>query len=1074
MKYLIYELFSGVGFCNQLFSLETAIYLANISNRKLILLVRNPLCHCGKSSWNYGKFLDFFSDDYKEFLPHGLDVHYNIIPPNILNIINNEFTTKKLIYQRKFSQLTFVDNNLNTEKNREDIKKFASGRTIENLNFDDNQHYEYFYINQSNASRCFYNFYTTQYNYNIMNCIAKSLSILNYNISNIFNDINLPSEYVGVHFRFGDTKHDRYKIQSKNNSYLSNLDINKLKSLNTKIMIMCDRKDSLILDEFVNINYRYTDELIDCVKEKITRTFDNIKDLSVIKFLLEKLICDKSIIFYANEGSTVSNYINYIRYINNLDYCNLYVNNENMIVKNNQISWRFNKIRGHITWPTFWTDNIIKNPNTYKIITLTNNGYKHLTENLLISMKKCGFKHELKIYCIDMECYEYFKKNYPYNETELVNIIDKKDSQYSNWVEYRPMQSKDLEGRKHWANVTKYKIVAINNELRQNNDVIFIDGDIVVFKNFIADLYHNIYDSDLLIQNDTDSAKTANMCTGFFLMKSNNRTIECTDINKIDMTSFNNDQQYLRSCNNKLSVTYLNLNKYPNGKYYRTILPNNPYIIHFNHDTGVQKINRMKHFKYWYLNKSNYSMKLSEWMKYSFPLKDLIINASSVNGGDDFTILPIGVQHDYLKYIKLNDKNFLNHSEINSGLCLSSFSRNTDKSRRRFYSINRNNIDNIISNKKFITKFRSDINSYFKTIGKFKFVICPEGNGIDTHRLWETLYSKGIPIVEDNVLMRKKCEGLPILWTNNYSDLTEEYLINKYNEMLNTTYDFSLLYLSFYNKDNNRELMHRSEFWCNKRGLNDLFYKYYSLTNESSNTNMSNVIINNVKNNMGYFGLKDSNGIHLDEKLDLLFNKKNNGVFIDVGAHDGILQSNTLFFENKREWKGIVITPNYQKYTECLINRSKSKNECFACVGPNYKQSTVKGDFWRIGGSINGTRSKSNRIESVNCCTLSSILEKNLLDFEQKFNKNLETEIDFIKIDTGAFEYDILLGLDLSRFQPAYILVEILTSEYNKIIKYLSDNGYKLECNFSNYTKENNKNWDGTHNDYLFRRVKFT
>ena len=50
VKTLIYELFSGVGFCNQLFSLETAIYLANISNRKLILLIRNPLCHCGSAS----------------------------------------------------------------------------------------------------------------------------------------------------------------------------------------------------------------------------------------------------------------------------------------------------------------------------------------------------------------------------------------------------------------------------------------------------------------------------------------------------------------------------------------------------------------------------------------------------------------------------------------------------------------------------------------------------------------------------------------------------------------------------------------------------------------------------------------------------------------------------------------------------------------------------------------------------------------------------------------------------------------------------------------------------------------
>ena len=1072
MKYLIYELFSGVGFCNQLFSLETAIYLANISNRKLILLIKNPLCHCGRASWDYGKFLDFFSDDYKEFLPHGLDVYYGMIPDDILDIINNQQLTKKLIYKTKFSNLVFVDNNLNTEKNKIDILKFAMDRTIQDLNFDNNQQYEYFFINQSNASRCFYNFYTTQFNYNLMNCIAKSLSVLNYNISTIFDDINLPSEYVAIHFRFGDRKHSASKIKSNNHLYLSNLDIDKLKSLNKKIVIMCDRKDSLILNELETIDYRYTDEMIDNIKQKINHTFDNITDLSVIMFLFEKLICDKSTIFYANEGSTVSNYINYIRYINNFDYCNLYVNSGDKNVKNNQISWRFNNIKGHIAWPTFWSDNIIKNPNTYKIITLTNNGYKQLTENLLISMKKCGFNHKLKIYCIDNDCYQYFKENYPYNEIELVNIIDKKDSQYSNWVEYRSIQSKDQEGKKHWANVTKYKIVAINNELQQKNDVIFIDGDIVVFKNFVVDLYNNIYDNDLLIQNDNQSKETSNMCTGFFLMKSNNRTIECTDINKIDIKTFDNDQQYLRSCCNKLSVKYLNLDNYPNGKYYRTFLPKNPYIIHFNYDSGVQKINRMKRFNYWYLNKSDYLMKLSEWMKYSFPLKELIINASSVNAGDDFTLLPIGVQHDYLKYMVLDDKSFFNHSEMNSELCLSSFNRNTDKTRRGVYSINRNIIDNILSNKKFVTRFKSDINSYFKTIGKFKFVVCPEGNGIDTHRLWETLYSKGIPIVEDNILMRRKCEGLPILWTNDYSNLTEEYLTNKYNEMLNTTYDFSLLYLSFYNNDNNHELLYRSEFWCKKRGLTDLFCKYYNVTNNSLNPNISNVVIDNVENNRDYFGLKDSNGMYLDKKLDSLFNKKCNGVFIDVGAHDGIEQSNTLFFENKREWKGIVITPNKQKYNECLINRAKSINECFACVGPDYKQSTIKGDFWRLGGSINGTRSKSNRVESAICCTLTNILEKNSLEFKIKFNKNLETEIDIIKIDTGDFEYDVLLGLDLSRFQPTYILVEILTHEYDKIIKYLSDNGYKLECNFSNYTKERNKKWDGTHNDYLFKRVK--
>ena len=41
MKYLIYKQFSGVGYCNQLFSLETALYLSAILNRKLILLIEN-------------------------------------------------------------------------------------------------------------------------------------------------------------------------------------------------------------------------------------------------------------------------------------------------------------------------------------------------------------------------------------------------------------------------------------------------------------------------------------------------------------------------------------------------------------------------------------------------------------------------------------------------------------------------------------------------------------------------------------------------------------------------------------------------------------------------------------------------------------------------------------------------------------------------------------------------------------------------------------------------------------------------------------------------------------------------
>tara|TARA_Y100000816_G_C26069644_1_gene562498 strand:- start:177 stop:1619 length:1443 start_codon:yes stop_codon:yes gene_type:complete len=220
-----------------------------------------------------------------------------------------------------------------------------------------------------------------------------------------------------------------------------------------------------------------------------------------------------------------------------------------------------------------------------------------------------------------------------------------------------------------------------------------------------------------------------------------------------------------------------------------------------------------------------------------------------------------------------------------------------------------------------------------------------------------------------------------------------------------------------------------------------------------------------------FYGLGDNNKVPLDKKLDNLFNKKTSGIFIDVGAHDGIMQSNTLFFEINRNWNGIIITPNIDKYNECLINRPNSITERSACVSSTYNLDTIQGDFWRLNGSIDCYRSKSDNKETVPCATLTSILDKHLSMFNKKFNKELNKGIDLINIDTGAFEYEVLCGLDLNKYDILYILIEILSDDYDKITKYLLNYGYQLECNLSNYNKVNNKKWDGTHNDYLFKKI---
>ena len=69
-----------------------------------------------------------------------------------------------------------------------------------------------------------------------------------------------------------------------------------------------------------------------------------------------------------------------------------------------------------------------------------------------------------------------------------------------------------------------------------------------------------------------------------------------------------------------------------------------------------------------------------------------------------------------------------------------------------------------------------ELNDYKKNLENSSFVLCPWGNGFDTHRIWESLYSGSIPIIE-NHLTYQYLESLPChLFIDNLVNLNEEYL----------------------------------------------------------------------------------------------------------------------------------------------------------------------------------------------------------------------------------------------------------------------------------------------------------
>ena len=87
--------------------------------------------------------------------------------------------------------------------------------------------------------------------------------------------------------------------------------------------------------------------------------------------------------------------------------------------------------------------------------------------------------------------------------------------------------------------------------------------------------------------------------------------------------------------------------------------------------------------------------------------------------------------------------------------------------------------------------------NFLEDISKSKFVLCPRGNGIDTHRLWEALYMKSIPIVKYHIA-HSNLTDLPILFINDWSEINKELLDTKYEEIINKKWNLNKLKISYW------------------------------------------------------------------------------------------------------------------------------------------------------------------------------------------------------------------------------------------------------------------------------------
>ena len=148
-----------------------------------------------------------------------------------------------------------------------------------------------------------------------------------------------------------------------------------------------------------------------------------------------------------------------------------------------------------------------------------------------------------------------------------------------------------------------------------------------------------------------------------------------------------------------------------------------------------------------------------------------------------------------------------------------------------------------------------------------------------------------------------------------------------------------------------------------------------------------------------------------------IFKYKKNLFFVDVGAYDGISNSNTLLFEKFYNWKGICIEPNPNTFFFLLKHRNNKYCK-------NYIISDSKKKKLRISNQGQLSRITNNP---------KSYLVKNI-SLNKLISHNKIKKINFLDIDCEGFEDTVINSINFKNISIDCILIERPSVKINKTL----------------------------------------
>jgi FkbM family methyltransferase len=212
-------------------------------------------------------------------------------------------------------------------------------------------------------------------------------------------------------------------------------------------------------------------------------------------------------------------------------------------------------------------------------------------------------------------------------------------------------------------------------------------------------------------------------------------------------------------------------------------------------------------------------------------------------------------------------------------------------------------------------------------------------------------------------------------------------------------------------------------------------------------------IPNQVKKFVSYsndveYGTNSFSQFGEDMILRNFFPGKQNGFYIDIGAHHPVKYSNTWYFY-KRGWTGINIDPlpGIKEQFERLRPRD-------LFLGAGLSDDPAEIQYYRFKNPLQNTFSSSQAAlvnQQVN--PLEEVCWIKVKRLEDVLDQHLPAgiTIDFMSLDAEGYDLKVLQSNNWNKFRPTRLLVEDFDFDFRKtqaspIVRFLEERNYEVEA----------------------------